>query len=174
MQDLLSYIQSGHEVTREVPIFVNRQALVEDNRLETAISRTADKEKLTELQALQDDIREQILESQVTVYITLPDKDKRLDLTKAVMAEFKLTGEEDYAPNVEFYEEITTRNIHLAVTKIDSPQGTEENIDIDAFRAFQKAMENIPANWNSIVEAFNELVSTEVIADMEYRSADFS
>lgn len=174
MQDLLSFIESGYEVTQEVPLYVDRNALLEYKRLESEISKTADKATLEHLQALQDEAKDKVVASRIVVALRLPTVEKREEIAKVAMAEFGLTGEETYEPREEFLEELTTRNIHSAVVSITGPNGTEEDIELDALRAFRASLVRVPANWNALVDCYNEMTATEVISEMEFRSADFS
>ena len=174
MQDLLSFIESGYEVTQEVPIYVDRNALLEYKRLETEISRTADKDTLTLLEAQQDEAKANILASKITVTMQLPSPEKRQEVANIAMSDFGLTGDEPYEPRDEFLEELTTRNIHSAVTGIVGPNGPEDYSELDSFRAFRAALKRVPANWNSLVDCYNEMTASEVLSDMEFRSADLS
>lgn len=174
MQDLLSFIESGYEVTQEVPIFVDRQSLLEYKRLETEISKTADQATLDLLVAQQDEAKAKITASRITVTLQLPTPEKRQEIANIAMSDFGLTGDEPYEPRDEFMEEVTTRNLHSAVVSIAGDGSAETDLSLDAFRAFRASLIRVPANWNSLVDCYNEMVASEVIADLEFRSADFS
>lgn len=174
MQDLLSFIESGYEVTQEVPIYVDRKSLLEYKRLETEISNTVDNSTLEFLQEQQDELKTKITNSRIVVSMKLPSIETRKEIADIAMSEFGLTGEELYEPRDEFLEELTTRNIHSAVVSITGPNGTEEDVSLEAFRAFRDGLARVPANWNSLVDCFNEMTASEVMADLEFRSPDFS
>ena len=173
MQDLLSFIESGYEVSQDVPIYVDRNALLEFKRLETEISKTADQAALDVLVAQQEEAKAKVLASKITVTMQLPSPEKRQEITNVAMSEFGLTGDENYEPRDEFLEELTTRNIHSAIVSITGPNGSEEDLSLEAVRAFRASLVRVPANWNALVDCYNEMTASEVIADMEFRSADF-
>lgn len=173
MQDLLSFIESGYEVSQDVPIYVDRNALLEFKRLETEISKTADQASLDVLVAQQEEAKAKVLASKITVTMQLPSPEKRQEIANVAMSEFGLTGDENYEPRDEFLEELTTRNIHSAIVSITGPNGPEEDLSLEAVRAFRASLVRVPANWNALVDCYNEMTASEVIADMEFRSADF-
>lgn len=173
MQDLLSFIESGYEVSQDVPIYVDRNALLEFKRLETEISKTADQVTLDVLVAQQEEAKAKVVASRIVVTMQLPSPEKRQEIANVAMSEFGLTGDENYEPRDEFLEELTTRNIHSAIVSITGPNGTEEDLSLEAIRAFRASLVRVPANWNALVDCYNEMTASEVIADMEFRSADF-
>ena len=173
MQDLLSFIESGYEVSQDVLIYVDRNALLEFKRLETEITKTADQATLDVLVAQQEEAKAKVLASKITVTMQLPSPEKRQEITNVAMSEFGLTGDENYEPRDEFLEALTTRNIHSAIVSITGPNGSEEDLSLEAVRAFRASLVRVPANWNALVDCYNEMTASEVIADMEFRSADF-
>lgn len=173
MQDLLSFIESGYEVSQEVPIYVDRKSLLEYKRLETEISNTADADTLDLLQSQQDAAKARVVESRIIVQMKLPSVEERQEITQVTMSEFGLTGEETYQPRDEFLEEVTTRNIHASIVSITGPNGPEEDLSLGAIRAFRASLVRVPANWNALVDCFNDMVASEVMADLEFKSADF-
>lgn len=173
MQDLLSFIESGYEVSQDVPIYVDRNALLEFKRLETEISKTADQATLDVLVAQQEEAKAKVVASRIVVTMQLPSPEKRQEIANVAMSEFGLTGDENYEPRDEFLEELTTRNIHSAIVSITGPNGAEDDLSLEAIRAFRASLVRVPANWNALVDCYNEMTASEVIADMEFRSADF-
>lgn len=174
MKDLLNFITDNLVIEDSIDIYADRQSLLDFRRIEGEISRTADKDTLEVLQRQQDDLKDKLMASKVTVRLRLPNQDTRKEIVLTCMSDFGLTGEEDYEPNTEFAVEQTIRLVHASVVEIEGPTGTEKDIELPAFRAFKEAIASVPSNWDRLVESYNEMMQTELISELEFKSADLS
>lgn len=175
MQDLLKYLTTGLEVSRSVDVFANRQALLEYGKLETQIANTIAQDKLLELVSIQEGLKKEILESKITVNLTLASQETRERVRAEVMSEFHITPEtEEGSLSNEFARELSLRMIHSSLVSIDRSGSVDKDISLEDFRAFMDLMQQVPANWSSIIDAFSELVNSEFISNAEHQSVDFS
>ena len=170
MQDLLSYIQSGADITDSVSLYTDRTLLKEYLQLENKINSEKDSLKVSELESEKSALREKIQESAVVIDMKLPPSDTRFKQRDDLLEKWG-EGVED---TEEFQNELMNIWVGSAITKISSPVEVREGpLSRDEMATLRESLSSVPKNWLTVLNAFNQMVYEELMADMEFSSPDF-
>lgn len=170
MKDLLNYIQVGAETTDSVTLYIDRNLLRQFKQLETRISREIDSDLVSALEEEKAEVRKQLQESAITIDFTLINNDTRFDLRDALLEERPEVSD----TSDEFQTELALRWIGASISRITSPvEVTEGALTRDEMAALKESLLTVPANWYTVMETFNQMLHSELLADLEMSSPDF-